>query len=366
MADTEARLKALEKEKGGAEARVAELEKALSAEKASAGNVAKRGEEQLKGAQEKLEASGKEQARLQKQLADTEARLKALEKEKGAAVVRGTGLEKSLADTEAQRKGLEKEKAAVSARLAELEKAFSAEKANAVRLASRYNEEGLVRQGKALREQVDDLNNPALVWSLNDAGLLYLAEGKLDRAEEMFRRALVIMDNTSGRVNVSAGTLLQNLADIAWRKDNMAGADSLYKESAQAFALALGTSHPRYAAVLNSWASVLRAQQKYPDAEKMYRQAIGIYERTGKGLPVDLAVPAHNLALMLMEQGRLDEAGPLLERALSLVERQGPADARALVLMRTMSRYYRAIGDMEQSARYDERANELSLKALMH
>ena len=229
------------------------------------------------------------------------------------------------------------------------------------RLRAQLKDEELVRQGKALREQLGPEDNAALVGSLNDVGLVLLAEGKLDEADAMFRRALAVLERTSGRSGATAGTLLQHVAEVAWARNDLDGAAAYFEEAAQRFSAALGDTHPRHAAALNGLARVRRDQQRPQEAEELYRMAIHIYERHQAKYPADLVVPLHNLALLLMEQGRLDEAGPLLERAVLLAERSGLRKGDALVVMRTMIRYCQAAGDVEQAAEFEKRADELAM-----
>ncbi len=233
-------------------------------------------------------------------------------------------------------------------------------------LREQMRDEGLVRQGKALREQLGPADNTALVGSLNDAGLVMLAEGRLDEAEGLFRRALEILGRTEERANPSAGTLQQHLADVAWMRNDLGAAASFYEQSAQQFSAALGASHPRHAAALNGLARVRRAQGRPEEAEELYRMAIHIYERKAAGNPGDLVVPLHNLAQLLMEQGRQEEAGALLDRAVDLMEKDKNADAgRSMIVMRTVIRHCQAVGDAEKAARCEEKINQLAMDALV-
>jgi hypothetical protein len=79
-----------------------------------------------------------------------------------------------------------------------------------------------------------------------------------------------------------------------------------------------------------------------------------------------LAVPLHNLGLLLLEQDRLDEAGPLLERAERLADKAGTPDGgRALVVARTLVRYYQATGEADKAAAAEQKANALALESMM-
>ena len=66
---------------------------------------------------------------------------------------------------------------------------------------------------------------------------------------------------------------------------------------------------------------------------------------------------------MLVSDGRLrlDEAAPLLERALSLAKVGGLDRASELVVTRTMVRYCQAAGDMDRAAQFQETANDLAM-----
>jgi tetratricopeptide (TPR) repeat protein len=212
---------------------------------------------------------------------------------------------------------------------------------------------------------VRDPDNTALVWSLNDVGLLYLAEGRLDEAEALFQRALLILSRQLPDEKAAAGTLLQHLADTAWRKNNLTAAASLYEQAASAFGESVGEAHPRYAAVLNGQAGVLHAMGEPAKAEELYRTALSIYEAQDPAQPVEVATPAHNLGLLYLDQGRLAEAGPMLKQAITaLGDRPQQHAERALIMTRSMIRYCQQAGDMEMATLYQAKANDLMLSAM--
>jgi tetratricopeptide (TPR) repeat protein len=187
------------------------------------------------------------------------------------------------------------------------------------RLQQWVDDEVTIRGGGALRENMDNEWNAALVGSLNDIGLLMVKDGQLDQAEAFFKRALTILDQTSEHARAASGTLLQHLADVAWMKGDLVSANHYYADAEQVFARTVGPKNRRYAAVLNGWAGVLQRQKKFGEAEDKYRQAIKVYEQKRSGDPVGLAVVLHNLGLLLMDQDRLSEAGPLLEKSVALL-----------------------------------------------
>lgn len=401
----EARAQAREKEAAQAATRIRELEQMLAGEPARvAATLERRNAEQALALQALETQSQKERAALRKNLAEAEKalaqartqteRLKsagqaaeetaaAARKKQAAELAEARGQIERLAATVAElQKDQEnraaqlaakeqrhaqliaehkKDQAACAAELGEVRAQLKQAAAEQQRLRAQLKDEEWIRQGKALREQLGPEDNAALVGSLNDVGLALQAEGKLDQAEEMFRRALVVLDRTSGRSGAAAGTILQHLADVGWARNDLDAAAANYEEAARQFSAALGDNHPRHAATLNGLARVRRDQQRPQEAEELYRMAIHVYERHQAKHPADLVVPLHNLALLLMEQGRLDEAGPLLERAVLLAEKSGLKKGDAQVVLRTMIRYCQAAGDVERAAEFEKRADELAL-----
>ena len=381
----EARVKTLTQDQAQLAAQVQATEKKLAAAQARAETLEQQKAELAKAAADKaglqkdLAALRETLAGREKELAGADGQVRQLRKEIDALNAQKQVQAETLAAQQAQaaedlaglRKQIEKQTADLAAAREQLqETAREAEEqqerqaADLRRLNEQMKEEGLVREGKALREQLGEGDNPALVVSLNDVGLILMAEGRWDQAAEMFRRALIILQQTREGADPATGTVLQHLAEVAWNRRDLDTAASFYEQAAHQFSAALGKNHARYAAALNGWAGVRRDQQRPQEAEELYRQAIQIYERDANSS--DLVVPLHNLGLLLLEQNRPEEAGPVLERAEALLENNGGPDTsgRRRVVLRTLTRYYQAAGDAEKAAQCEEQANQLALDAM--
>lgn len=277
-------------------------------------------------------------------------------------------LERTATKRKAEEARLRKELAAVRAQLEKtvLDAATAKRETESDRRRreEQWQEDGLVRQGKALREQLTDVRDPSLAWSLNDAGLVLAREQRWDEAAAMFRRALAIVDALPGRkAKTAAGTLHQHLGDVARAQGNPDAAQRHYQDAADVFRAELGAQHPRLAAALNGLACTLQDQGRGPEAEETFRQVVRIYERRGSADPAALAVALFNLGTALMDQRRLDEAGPLLERAVQVLETRVPGneDKRA-IMYRALIRYYRATGQPDQAANCEEKVIDLLAK----
>ena len=234
------------------------------------------------------------------------------------------------------------------------------------RQRQQQREELIIQRGAAMREQWSDASATTLAWSLNDVGLLMLSEARFEEAETLFRRALALLEQTKGKQDAARGTLLQHIADARWRAGDLSTASVMYREAVQTFESALGSSHPRLAAALNGWATVLRDMQRTEDAEAIYLRAIGIYERRSqRDLPPDIAAPLHNLGLLMIQQGRLEEGGKALSRAWQVLEghRLSTPSQKALVL-RSLAQYHLLVGEAGQAMQYETWANDWSRRSL--
>ncbi len=290
---------------------------------------------------------------MSQEVVDLHMRIQRLERENREAVAR------NAAESEQRIEQL-------SVKLAEQMYELKALEAELLRQRQQQREELTIQRGAAMREQWSDTGALTLAWSLNDVGLLLLSEARFEEAESLFRRALALLGQEKGKQDAARGTLLQHIADTRWRSGDLPTASLMYREAVQTFESALGSSHPRLAAALNGWATVLRDMQRSGDAEAMYLRAVQIYERRNhRDQPPDIAAPLHNLGLLMIQEGRLDEGGTYLTRAWDVLEghRLSTPSQKALVL-RSLAQYHLLLGDAGQAMQYETWANDWSRRSL--
>ncbi len=89
-----------------------------------------------------------------------------------------------------------------------------------------------------------------------------------------------------------------------------------------------GTQHESYAGALYLEARALYVLGKYPEAEKLYKQALPIFEKAKPSAPsiCDLAKTLNGLGRVYEHEGRYADAQALQKRALSIVESSPQAD----------------------------------------
>ncbi len=126
-----------------------------------------------------------------------------------------------------------------------------------------------------------------------------------------------------------------------------------------------GPSHPELAASLYGLAELHHMGGRYRDAEPLYRQALGIWERAEPPESGRLAGTMNALANLYYNQGRHAEAVPLFRRALGILERTyGPDHPRVAISLHGLAAVARAAGRQGEAERLYRRALDIRERKL--
>lgn len=170
-----------------------------------------------------------------------------------------------------------------------------------------------MRQGR-LREAEEALRQPGwqhdrtLAYQLNFAELRRM-QGRPREAEDTLRALLKQGGPLPAQIR---GAAANNLASFAAARGEHAQAEALWQDANNAWREAYGVSHPIVAKGLNNLAAHYVARKRYAEAEALYREAIAMQADP---------LMFNNLATLLHQRGRLTEAEELYRRALSLFEK---------------------------------------------
>src|SRR5207245_9529219 len=119
------------------------------------------------------------------------------------------------------------------------------------------------------------------------------------------------------------------------------GAGGLRSGARKSGERALGPGHPRVATAFDNLGTTHRRQGKLTDAEAELRQAARIWERLGHP---SQAVSLSHVAVLLVDQRRLEEAETVATRAREIAERGlGAAHPATAASLQTL-----AVGDRAQ------------------
>jgi tetratricopeptide (TPR) repeat protein len=143
--------------------------------------------------------------------------------------------------------------------------------------------------------------------------------GRHQEAEKHYRAALAIREKTLGPGHPSTALLTANLAEAIQAQGRHAEAEQLQRRVLPIFEKAYGED-PKTATLLNNMGVVLRAQGRHRDAEPLLRRALLMKENTLGPYNPSVAHTLTNLAEVLDELGRKDEASKMRLRAAAITK----------------------------------------------
>jgi len=157
-------------------------------------------------------------------------------------------------------------------------------------------------------------------WKLlSDQVVPQLTRGELEQAERSAREALAEARKTFGDRHLNTETSLANLALALRFRGKHEEAEKHYRGALAMREKRLGPSHPSTALLLGNLAEAIQAQGRYAEAEKLQRRVLPIFEKAYGDDP-KTATTLNNLGAALRAQGRHKEAEPVLRRALIMKE----------------------------------------------
>jgi len=203
-----------------------------------------------------------------------------------------------------------------------------------------------------------------MVQAFNALGLVEDRSGRSDAARKYYGDALALAEDRLGPDHPDVATVLNNIGVLEWRAGRAEQAIALLERALDVRVRTLGPDHPEIATSRMNLGNALLAVEQYERASKSFEQAAAALRRRS-GSEHDLADTLYNLAIChhmrddfaaaapiyeeallrsqalfgpdhpevafamnglgvaLVELGRLEEARPLLERALAIRTRRG-------------------------------------------
>ncbi len=186
--------------------------------------------------------------------------------------------------------------------------------------------ESLFRRALVLDEQTFGAEHSRVARDLNNLAQLLQATNRLAEAEPLMRRALAIDEQSYGDQHPKVAIRLNNLAQLLDATNRLAEAEPLMRRALAIGEKTFGEQHPKVALRLNNLALLLKATNRLAEAEPLMRRALAIDEQSYGDQHPKVAIRLNNLALLLMATNRLAEAEPLMRRALAIDEQSYGAE----------------------------------------
>ena len=173
-----------------------------------------------------------------------------------------------------------------------------------------------LEQALEIRRSVLGVDHPDIAETLNALGMVEQNREKLDLSEAHYREALAIQTRVLGPRHAKTSLTRNNLAGLLYQRRDFASAAPIFKENLEQQIEKLGADHPNVATSMTNLGVVLVSLGKLDEAEPLYRDALRI--RTAKLGEHHRSVAAtrYFLARLLKDRGKLAEAEALMRRSM--------------------------------------------------
>ncbi|KAI9856968.1 MAG: hypothetical protein M1813_008684 [Trichoglossum hirsutum] len=156
------------------------------------------------------------------------------------------------------------------------------------------------------------------VYVLLAIGTFYRRLGKSEEALEVYRAALAKMENRDVPIKI---TILASIAHVLDDQERYEEAEAMYRQTLEAGERLLGREHADTLSSAYWLGTVLIDEGKYEEAETIHRQTLEARERVLGKAHEDTLWSASQLGTALYNQGKYEEAGVIHRQALEARER---------------------------------------------
>ena len=144
----------------------------------------------------------------------------------------------------------------------------------------------------------------------------YSKDKQVDLAIATWKEAIALQQDL--KLSLALAHSLNNLGILHCQQEKYNQAEPLFKQSLALGQELLGENHLDVASSLNNLANMYSSQRRYEEAEPLFKQALAMRQKLLGDHHSDVAFSLNNLANMYSSQRRYEEAEPLLKQALAV------------------------------------------------
>lgn len=183
----------------------------------------------------------------------------------------------------------------------------------------RTQAEALYLRAIAIYEKAFGSEHPDLAECRNNLALLYLGQGKYGDAENLLRETLALRERTFGLDHQKIAESLVNLAVTCFHQTRLEEAEQLLK---QAYTIhASSRTHNLYEANTLRWLGLVYQEQgKYEQAEVCTQQSLAIFQQVFGNDHIEVLAAMRFLGILHQEQEKYEQAELLLRQVVALYE----------------------------------------------
>jgi tetratricopeptide (TPR) repeat protein len=230
--------------------------------------------------------------------------------------------------------------------------------------AARYQEAASVyRQASQLAESFGP-GDPRAVFAINSLAATYTQMGRLLDAEHEYRRALLILEQTSGKKSLNYAVVLSGIGSIYTDERRTGEAMEVLHESLAILTSLLPRGDARIAVVQNYLAQALLSRGDYQEAESLLNEALKILEKDSERR-IDFALTLSNIGIVRHLQDRNQEAIVVFNESIPLLESSVGVDHPILLkILNNQAVAYTDAGRTEEADVTFRRALEIARSRL--
>ena len=176
----------------------------------------------------------------------------------------------------------------------------------------------LAERALAIRERAYGPEHPNVAVSINTLGTIHRSIGSYAEAKALSERALASLEKVHGREHPAVAAALNNLVRVHLGIGAYAEAKALAERLLAMSEKLLGPDHANLATAISNLALAHQGLGAYTEAKALHERALAIFEKAPG--PIQAAPSLASLGDIALARGQLDQAGPLLERAVALYE----------------------------------------------
>ncbi len=196
-----------------------------------------------------------------------------------------------------------------------------------------------------------DLAAPTMTWEQHhEAGRRRFAEGDAAGAEQAFHAAIAEAERTGGDPLQRASSL-SSLGQLKYQQKDYQGAEECFRQSLELREAALGSDHPTVISGINNLAALFVARGALDEAEPLLQRAMAVTVKRVEATQAELAVNLNNLVRLYVKRGDYSRAEPLVVRLLALKRPMGPEHPDVAAVLVTLAKLRQSMGQSEAAER---------------
>jgi tetratricopeptide (TPR) repeat protein len=198
-----------------------------------------------------------------------------------------------------------------------------------------------------------------LFMTVRDAALLLVAAGRHQQALPMAQRAATLAEQRTGKESRDHAEAMNAVGRSLTGLRKYVEAEDAFKPALAAAEKAFGPEDPLVALLLNNLGNLLSDQDRHEEAEPLLQRSLSLLDVEEPNEQA-LAAALNNLAVAKKEIGKLDEARMYYERSLGLMELAVGEEHRALVpILNNLVKLYEALEWTQEAAEAKARAQRI-------